>query len=339
MQVKEELIKIKEEALFKLSESKSESDILKVKTMYLGKEGSLTKIISGIKDLSLEEKKEVGKLSSDVRGLLEAETKNALERVSKSSKKKVVFDNTLPVNENIGSLAPVTIVAEKITSALEKMGFVIVSGPEREDDYHNFEALNIPKDHPARDMQDTYWLDDGTLIRTHTSPCQIRAMEKYGAPLRIAAPGRCFRNEDIDACHENTFFQLEGMVIDENVSISNLIYVMKNILSEVFEQDVEVRLRPGFFPFVEPGFELDIKCLICGGVGCPTCKNSGWLELLPCGMVHPKVLSMSGIDPEKYSGFAFGLGLTRLAMMKYKIKDIRELNSGDIRTLGQFQIK
>jgi phenylalanyl-tRNA synthetase alpha chain len=164
-------------------------------------------------------------------------------------------------------------------------------------------------------------------------------MEKYGAPLRIAVPGRCFRNEDIDACHENTFFQLEGMVIDKEVSINNLLYVMKTMLSEVFGQEVEVRLRPGFFPFVEPGFELDVKCLICGGEGCPTCKGGGWVELMPCGMVHPNVLKMSGIDPDVYSGFAFGIGLTRLAMMKFKINDIRVLNSGDIRNLKQFDIE
>ena len=208
-----------------------------------------------------------------------------------------------------------------------------------EKEYYNFEALNIPKNHPARDMQDTYWTDLGDVLRTHTSPVQARSMEIYGAPLRMAAPGRCFRNEDLDACHENTFFQLEGMVIDKEVSISNLIYVMKNILKEIYKKDIEVRLRPGFFPFVEPGFELDIKCLICEGEGCPTCKNSGWLELCPCGMIHPEVLRMGGINPDEYSGFAFGIGLTRMAMMKYKINDIRVLNSGEIRHLKQFGIK
>jgi phenylalanyl-tRNA synthetase alpha chain len=216
---------------------------------------------------------------------------------------------------------------------------MVLEGPEMESDYYNFVALNVPKNHPARDMQDTYWLDNGALLRTHTSPVQARAMEKYGAPIKMCVPGRVFRNEDLDASHENTFFQLEGMVIDKNISISNVIYVMKGMLREVFKQDVEVRLRPGFFPFVEPGFELDCSCTICNGKGCPTCKNSGWIELCPCGMVHPEVLKMSGVDPEEYTGFAFGLGLTRMAMMKYKISDIRGFNSGDLRFLDQFNVR
>ena len=186
-------------------------------------------------------------------------------------------------------------------------------------------------------MQDTYYLDNGQLLKTHTSAAQNYIMKKYGAPLRAIFPGRCFRNESTDACHENTFFQLEGMMIDENISISNLIYFMKTMLSEVFHRDVKVRLRPGFFPFVEPGFELDISCEICGGDGCPSCKNSGWLELCPCGMIHPNVLREGGIDTEKYSGFAFGLGLTRLAMMKYGVKDIRDFNSGNLKALSQFK--
>jgi phenylalanyl-tRNA synthetase alpha chain len=256
----------------------------------------------------------------------------------KSNISKVAdFDITMPgTNYPLGSLHPVTIVQKEIEKIFTGMGFAIVDGPEVEDDFHNFEALNIPKHHPARDMQDTYWLENGQLLRTHTSPCQVRAMLKYGAPLKVIAPGRCFRNESTDASHENTFFQLEGMMIDKNVSIANLIYVMKLLLSKVFNRDVKVRLRPGFFPFVEPGFELDLNCTICGGTGCPTCKHSGWVELLPCGMVHPNVLRSGGIDPEEYTGFAFGLGLTRLAMMKYGISDIRVLNSGDLRAMKQF---
>jgi phenylalanyl-tRNA synthetase alpha chain len=221
------------------------------------------------------------------------------------------------------------------------MGFVIEDGLEIQTEYNNFEAVNIPKDHPARDMQDTFYLENGQLLKTHTSAAQNTIMRKYGPPrpgqaLKALFPGRCFRNENIDASHENTFFQLEGMMIGENISISNLIYFMKVLLTEVFEREVKVRLRPGFFPFVEPGFELDINCVICGGEGCPTCKQSGWVELLPCGMIHPNVLSMGGIDPEKYTGFAFGLGLTRLAMMKYNIRDIRLFNSGNLKQLKQF---
>ena len=220
------------------------------------------------------------------------------------------------------------------------MGFTVVSGPEMETEYYNFEALNVPKDHPARDMQDTYYLDNGMVLRTQTSDNQIHAMENYGAPLRICAPGRTFRNEDLDANHENTFFQIEGMVIDEDVSIENLMYIMQELLKSIFKtDDLKVRLRPGFFPFTEPSYEMDMSCLICGGKGCPTCKNAGWIELIGCGMVHPNVLRAGGIDPDKYRGFAFGIGLTRLAMMKYKISDIRLLNSGDIRYLSNFGIK
>ena len=201
---------------------------------------------------------------------------------------------------------------------------------------HNFDALNIPADHPARDMQDTFWLDGGYLLRTHTSPVQVRGMEKLGPPLRMIAPGRVFRNESVDASHEHTFYQLEGMMIDRDVSVGNLIYFMKTLLTAIFKREVTVRLRPGFFPFVEPGFELDIRCLICGGDGCPVCKHSGWVELLPCGLVNPHVLRMSGIDPAEWNGFAFGLGLTRLVMMRYAIDDIRWLQSGDLRFLRQF---
>ena len=247
------------------------------------------------------------------------------------------YDVTLPVDQSEGSYHPITLVQRQLEEIFSSMGFTIEDYKEIVTDYECFEAVNIPKHHPARDMQDTYYLSNGQLLKTHTSAAQNAIMKKYGAPLRAVFPGRCFRNEATDACHENTFFQMEGMMIDKNISISNLIYFMKTMLSEVFERDITVRLRPGFFPFVEPGFELDISCLICGGEGCPSCKNSGWLELCPCGMIHPNVLKMGGIDPDEYTGFAFGLGLTRLAMMKYGIKDIRDLNSGNLKALSQFK--
>jgi len=245
------------------------------------------------------------------------------------------FDPTLPgpVTPR-GALHPVTIVQWEVERVLSGLGFTAVGGPEMETDFHNFEALNIPATHPARDMMDTFWLDNGWLLRTHTSPCQVRAMRQFGAPLRVCAPGRCFRYETIDASHENTFFQVEGLMIDKNISISHLIAVMRMLLREVFQRDVKVRLRPGFFPFVEPGFELDMSCEICGGTGCATCKQSGWVEILPCGMVHPNVLRFGNIDPREFTGFAFGLGLTRLAMMKFGVGDIRVLNSGDLRGIA-----
>ena len=336
--MKEKLDSIRENAIKEINACSNEQELLKVKSTYLGKDSEIMKIMKSMKDLSIEEKKEIGKSANELKTDLDLLIKSKINELTVKEKNKKTFDNTIPVDKEMGSLSPITIVANEVAEVLKKMGFMIVSGPEMEKEYYNFEALNIPKNHPARDMQDTYWTDLGDVLRTHTSPVQARSMEKYGAPIRMAAPGRCFRNEDLDASHENTFFQLEGMVIDKEVSINNLIYVMKNILKEIYKKDVEVRLRPGFFPFVEPGFELDIKCLICGGEGCPTCKHSGWLELCPCGMIHPEVLRMGGIDPDEYSGFAFGIGLTRMAMMKYKINDIRVLNSGEIRHLKQFGI-
>lgn len=331
--MKENLKNLVSDAIKDIESVTKEADLLNVKSKYLGKKSELFNLMSSLKDKSVEEKKELGSLLNNIKIDLE---KKIEEKLDSLNIKEISFDETLPVDESIGSLHPVTIVAKEVTDILSKMGFIIVGGPEMEKEYYNFNALNIPENHPARDMTDTYWLSNGDLLRTHTSPCQVRAIEKYGAPLRICAPGRVFRNEDIDASHENTFFQLEGMVIDENISISNLIYVMEGMLKEIFHKDIRVRLRSGFFPFVEPGFELDCSCMICDGDGCTTCKNSGWVELCPCGMVHPSVLEISGVDSNKYSGFAFGIGLTRLAMMKYKINDIRCLNQGDLRVLEKF---
>ncbi|MBL8296700.1 MAG: phenylalanine--tRNA ligase subunit alpha, partial [Bryobacterales bacterium] len=229
-----------------------------------------------------------------------------------------------------------TLIQKEIEDLFISMGFAVLSGPEVETEFNNFDALNIPPDHPARDMQDTFWLESGHLLRTHTSPVQVRGMLRFGPPLRMIAPGRVFRNEEVDPSHEHTFYQLEGMMIDRDVSIAHLTYFMKTLLQGIFHRDVTVRLRPGYFPFVEPGFELDIQCLLCEGKGCPVCKQSGWVELLPCGLVHPNVLRYGGIDPEHWNGFAFGLGLTRLAMMRFAIDDIRLLQSGDLRFLTQF---
>ena len=316
----------------------SEADYLNIKSKFLGKKSELAEYMSQIKFMSSEDKKLFGPLFNKIKNEFEKLFADKLEE-AETGNETLTFDPTLPVNDNHGSLHPVTIVGREVTNILKDMGFMILSGPEMDSEYYNFEALNVPKNHPARDMQDTYWLDNGMLLRTQTSALQNRAMRKYGIPLKACAPGRCFRNEDLDASHENTFFQLEGLVIDKDISISNLIYTMEGMLREVFKKDVNVRLRPGFFPFTEPGFELDCSCTICDGKGCPTCKNSGWIELCPCGMVHPNVLEEGGIDSTKYSGFAFGLGLTRLAMMKYKINDIRVLNSGDLRYLEDFNVR
>lgn len=336
--LKESLLQMKEEVEKRINEATTGEVVEQIRVEFLGKKGKITEVLKGLKDLSVEEKKEVGKLANDVKVELEEKINNAIEVINEKKieeeLKKENFDITFPGYEyKKGSLHPITVVQRRAEEIFKGMGFMIADGPEIEEDRFNFEMLNIPKDHPARDMQDTYYLSTGNVLRTQTSACQSRFMLDNKPPFRMIAPGRCFRNEAMDASHENTFFQLEGMMVEKDLSIANLVYIMKTLLTEILEREVEVRLRPGFFPFVEPGFELDINCQICGGKGCPTCKHSGWLELLPCGMVHPNVLKAGGIDPEEYKGFAFGVGLTRLAMMKYGIKDIRDLNSGDLRFL------
>ena len=315
-------------------------DIEALRIEFLGKKGHIAELMKGLRDVA--DKKEAGQLINTLKTEVESAVKNAIDELEKAEIERQVrsakkYNPTLVKENELGSYHPITLATREVEEVFISMGFTIENYNEIVDDYQCFEALNIPKHHPARDMQDTYYLDNGQLLKTHTSAAQNYIMKKYGAPLRAIFPGRCFRNESTDACHENTFFQMEGMMIDENISISNLIYFMKTMLSEVFKRDVKVRLRPGFFPFVEPGFELDINCAICGGEGCPSCKNSGWLELCPCGMIHPRVLEEGGIDTEKYTGFAFGLGLTRLAMMKYGVKDIRDFNSGSLKALSQFK--
>ena len=324
-----------------LKKADSSEAFEQLRIRYLGKKGEITGLLKNMGQLAADQRKEYGQKVNELKEKAEqAITERAMQAHVKELERRIAltpkFDLTQPVSLPEGSYHPITLVQRECEQIFASMGFTIEDYDEIVDDYHCFEALNIPKDHPARDMQDTYYLTNGQLLKTHTSAAQNAIMRKYGAPLRAIFPGRCFRNESTDACHENTFFQMEGIMIDENISISNLIYFMKTMLSEVFQRDIKVRLRPGFFPFVEPGFELDISCLICGGTGCPSCKNSGWLELCPCGMIHPNVLKAGGIDTEKYTGFAFGLGLTRLAMMKYGIKDIRDLNSGSLKSLSQF---
>lgn len=323
-------------------------DLENIRVAYLGKKGSITDLLKGMKDLSVEEKKDFGqkvnilkseateKIAGKMAELKEMEIKREIEAMPQ-------FDLSIPAELSRGSYHPITLVQRECERIFKTMGFNVEDYSEIVTDYECFEALNIPKHHPARDMQDTYYLENGQLLKSHTSAAQNAIYKKYkdnlinkGIPIKAIFPGRCFRNEATDACHENTFFQMEGVMVDKNISISNLIFFMKTMLSEVFKRDVKVRLRPGFFPFVEPGFELDISCAICGGEGCPSCKHSGWLELCPCGMIHPEVLKAGGIDPEEYTGFAFGLGLTRLAMMKYGVKDIRDLNGGSLKTLAQF---
>lgn len=330
-----------DEMLEKIETSK---DVEKMQIEYLGKKGFVVSLLKGLKDVAVEDRKKIGEMANNLRDYIEKSLEAKKEEVKEKEYEEKIknakkIDLSVPVNDNLGSLHPITIVQKELENIFSSMGFTIEDGNEVETEYNNFEAVNVPKYHPARDMQDTFWLENGQLLKTQTSAAQNKIMKKYGAPLKAIFPGRCFRNEELDASHENTFFQMEGMMIDKDVSISNLIYFMKAILSEIFKKEVEVRLRPGFFPFVEPGFELDIKCPYCEGVGCKVCKQGGWIELCPCGMIHPNVLKMGGIDPEVYTGFAFGLGLSRLAMMKFGIDDLRLLNSGDLRVLKQMNIK
>ena len=307
----------------------------------LGRKGTLAQISKEFGKLTPEERSRLGKLLNSVKQDLESECQTKQQQFEQAALAGRLanewIDVTLPApGIRPGSLHPITQIQTEIEDLFTSLGFAVLDGPEMESEENNFDALNIPASHPARDMQDTFWLSNGQLLRTHTSPVQVRGMRAFGPPLRMIAPGRVFRNEEVDASHEHTFYQVEGMMVDRNVSVANLIYFMKTLLSGIFKRDVTIRLRPGYFPFVEPGFELDIRCLICDGVGCPVCKHSGWVELLPCGLVHPNVLRMSNIDPEEWGGFAFGLGLTRLAMMRYGIDDIRQLQGGDLRFLSQF---
>jgi phenylalanyl-tRNA synthetase alpha chain len=328
-------------ALVRIDAARSPEDLEAVRVDALGRKGALAQISKEMGKLAPEERARAGKLLNQVKNDLEnlilaAQNKFSAQTMAARLDAEWI-DVTLPApGPRPGSLHPITQIQTEIEDLFVSLGFMVLDGPEVETEYHNFDALNIPPEHPARDAQDTFWLTDGNLLRTHTSPVQVRGMERFSPPLRMIAPGRAFRNESVDASHEHTFYQLEGMMIDRDVSVAHLLYFMKTLLAEIFRREVTVRLRPGFFPFVEPGFELDIQCVICGGSGCPVCKQSGWVELLPCGLVNPNVLRISGIDPEKWNGFAFGLGLTRLVMMRYGIDDIRLLQSGDLRFLQQF---
>ncbi len=342
--MEEKISLLREQVKNKMNAIKDSNDVENIRVEYLGKKGEVIEILKNLKNVEASKRKEVGekanKLRVEIESMVEAKKKELKEKeYEKRIKNSEKIDLTIPVDNKVGSLHPITIVQKELEEIFSSMGFTVEDGNEVETEYNNFEAVNVPKYHPARDMQDTFWLENGELLKTQTSAAQNKIMKKYGAPLKAIFPGRCFRNEALDASHENTFFQMEGMMIDKNVSIANLIYFMKTLLSEIFKKDVEVRLRPGFFPFVEPGFELDIKCPYCEGKGCKVCKNGSWIELCPCGMIHPNVLRMGGIDPEEYSGFAFGLGLSRLAMMKYNINDLRVLNSCDLRALKQMNIK
>lgn len=338
--MEQELLQLKQQALQEIAAAKTVAHLESLQIKYFGRQnGKLTKILRSLANLSLEEKRKIGAMANQIKQELNAAFSRKFNEL-KAGKKEEFFDVTLPGKKpEAGHLHPITQIRMDLEEIFKSMGFEIFEGEELTTDYYNFESLNFPKDHPARDSQDTFFVESKSgdlLMRTHTSAMQVKIMEKRQPPLRVIVPGRCFRNEATDASHEHTFYQMEGFVVDKNISIANLIYTQKALLSAIFKRDVKVRLRPGFFPFVEPGFELDCSCTICGGNGCSVCKHTGWVELIPCGMIHPKVFEFAGYPKGKYTGFAFGLGLTRLAMMKYGIDDIRLFMSGDLRFLKQF---
>ena len=342
--MKEKILKLKEEFEEFCKNVKSLADVESLRLDFLGKKGKITNLMADFRLVPNEQKKEIGMLINNLKTNVEETAKSlkekvealALEEELKNDKK---IDYTLPVDLKTGALSPRTILQKQIIDTFVSMGFIVEDGNEIETEYNNFDSVNVPASHPARDMQDTFWLDNGEVLKTQTSAAQNRILRTHGPKCRVIFPGRCFRNEALDATHENTFFQVEGVVVDENVSVANLIYFMKQMLKGVFKKDVNVRLRPGFFPFTEPSFELDATCPFCGGKGCNSCSKTGWLELCPCGMIHPNVLKMAGIDPDKYNGFAFGLGFDRLVMIRTGLEDIRYLNSGNIKLLSQYGTK
>lgn len=328
----------------KLAGLDKQADVLALKSSVIGKKGSLAEILKSLKDATPEQRKEIGPKSNQMKTDIEKMVMQKLQEIEvtevneKLAKNKIDFsvrESMLANGLQAAGLHPVTQIQREVEDIFLSMGFEILDGPHIEDDFHNFEALNIPETHPARDMQDTFWFRDMKhLLRTHTSTIQVRGMESHKPPFKFVGPGKVFRCERTDATHEMCFHQLEGMMVGKDITVGNLIYFMKTLLKEIFKKDMEVRLRPGYFPFVEPGFELDIRWKKPGK---GESKHSGWLELLPCGMVHPNVLRAGGIDPEEYNGFAFGLGLDRLVMVKYMIEDIRHLHSGDLRFNKQFK--
>lgn len=339
------LKKLKEQSLVEIAGADDLGAWEKLENKILGrKAGALPALLKELKDLPPEEKKRVGQLVNEVKAEIANaffQKKQALQKTAWASDfEKEAVDITQPAlpSRPRGHFHPVTLVQNDLEDFFTSMGFMILDGPELESDYYNFTAVNIPADHPARDAQDTFYIQGHPewVLRTHTSSVQVRAMQKYGAPLKMIAPGKCFRNEATDVRHEHTFYQLEGVVVDKGINFSHLKGVLEEMAKHLYGPETKVRLRPKFYPFVEPGVNGEVTCFLCGGHGCRLCKNTGWLEIFGAGLIHPKVLKEGGIDPKVYQGFAFGLGLTRLVMLKYGIEDIRLLESGDLRFLKQF---
>ena len=330
------------EALAQIPGLKSEQEVYDFRNSVLGKNGSLTGVLKGIKDLSVEDKQTVGKVSNELRDRLTAAFEARLAGIASERVEERLAtefeDVTVPLpKKESGHLHPITRALLEVEDAFKRMGFEVLESKEVTTEYLNFDAVNVPASHPARDMQDTFWLEGkGNVLATQTSSMQNVILKSQNPPIRVIIPGRVFRNEDIDATHENTFYQVEGIVVDRGVSMANLKYAIRTMLSDLFGREVSIRLRPGYFPFVEPGVEVDFSCPFCSGEGCKICKKSGWIEFMGAGLIHPNVLREGGLDPEVYSGFAFGFGLNRLVMIKYGITDMRHFQNADVRFLSQF---
>lgn len=339
--IKEKLEQINKQVLEQLEASKDLDDLNRIRVEVLGKKGQLTDLLKSMRDVAPQDRPKVGQMVNEARASIEAAMEARKRRMEEAlldlKLKSEVIDVTLPAKKSrLGHSHPNTIALKEAERIFVGMGYQVVEGPEVERDYYNFEALNIPADHPAKDEQDTFYISGDFLLRTQTSSVQVREMEKGHLPIKMISPGRVFRADEVDATHSPSFHQIEGLVIDQDITMSDLKGTLAEFAREIFGVDTKVKFRPHHFPFTEPSAEMDVSCFKCGGKGCRFCKGEGWIEILGCGMVHPHVLEMSGIDPEKYTGFAFGVGLERIALLKYEIDDMRLLYENDIRFLNQF---
>ncbi|OON99827.1 MAG: phenylalanine--tRNA ligase subunit alpha [Epulopiscium sp. Nele67-Bin004] len=339
--MKEKLEQIKSVALTSIKDAKELNKLEELRVQYLGKKGELTSVLRGMKDLSKEERPVIGQVANDVREQLETAFKNLRIKFEQDQEDKKlsdeVIDVTMPGKKlSQGKLHPLDQTLEELSKIFTGMGYEIVSGREVETSYYNFDALNLGAEHPARDEQDTFYITDSIVLRTCTSPVQIHTMENQNLPIRMVAPGKVYRSDEVDATHSPVFHQIEGLVIDKDITFGDLKGVLAEFAKKFFGDKVEVRFRPHYFPFTEPSAEVDVTCVMCKGEGCSVCKGEGWIEILGCGMVHPKVLEMAGIDPNVYQGFAFGMGVERLTMLKYNINDLRLFVENDVRFLSQF---
>lgn len=337
----DDLKSIKNQAEKEIKKAENLTELEGIFKKYLGKQGELTQVLRSLEKLAKAERAKIGKEANEIKNFLknqlEQRAKKIKERIEKEVKEREWFDITVPGKKPIiGHLHPLTLIRRQVEEIFQSMGFSVVEGPEIETEWYNFDVLNIPKDRPVRDIWDTFYLKGGMLLRTHTSPNQVRYMEKHQPPLRIIVPGNVFRHEATDASHEFQLYQMEGLMVDKNVSVANFKAIIGEFFSRFFKEQVEFRLRPDFFSFTEPSFDISISCVVCEGRGCSTCKNSGWVELAGAGMVHPNVFKNSGLNPKEWQGWAFGFGLERLTMMRHRINDIRLFRSGDLRFLQQF---